>query len=90
MILSKTKKALSLSTCRAFTHEEQSNYETKNNTESNDSPMQHEPQPRDFEMSRREVFFVNVIDTLKMFIFLGCGLVVWVLLSAFIAALWSN
>ncbi|WP_262727515.1 hypothetical protein [Acinetobacter ursingii] len=52
--------------------------------------MQHEPQPRDFEMSRREVFFVNVIDTLKMFIFLGCGLVVWVLLSAFIAALWSN
>ena len=42
------------------------------------------------EMSRREIFIVNAIDTLKMFVFLGCGLVVWVLLSAFIAALWSN
>ncbi|WP_336163592.1 hypothetical protein [Acinetobacter ursingii] len=53
-------------------------------------PCSTEPQPRDYEMSRREIFIVNAIDTLKMFLFLGCGLVVWVLLSAFIAALWSN
>ncbi len=53
-------------------------------------PCSTEPQPRDYEMSRWEIFFVNAIDTLKMLAFLGCGLVVWMLLSAFIALIWGN
>ncbi|MEO3700474.1 hypothetical protein [Acinetobacter ursingii] len=53
-------------------------------------PCSTEPKPSDYEMSRWEIFFVNAIDTLKMFLFLGCGVVVWVLISVFFAALWSN
>ncbi len=53
-------------------------------------PCSTEPKPSDYEMSRREIFLVNAIDTLKMFLFLGFGLVVWVFLSAIFAAFWSN
>lgn len=52
-------------------------------------PCSHEPKPSDYEKRLREVIWINLIDTLKMAVFIFIGAVLFVILSAIYAGLVS-
>ncbi|MDO7394675.1 hypothetical protein [Acinetobacter baumannii] len=51
------------------------------------TPCNTEPKPSDYAFNWREHVWAHLVDTLKMFAFLGFGLVVWIFFSFFLASL---
>ncbi|ENZ1199448.1 hypothetical protein ACGE66_001992 [Acinetobacter baumannii] len=51
------------------------------------TPCHTEPKPSDYAFNWREHVWAHLVDTLKMFAFLGFGLVVWIFFSFFLASL---
>lgn len=54
------------------------------------TPCNTEPKPSDYAFNWREHVWAHLVDTLKMFVFLGLGLVVWIFFSFFLASVWGG
>ena len=53
-------------------------------------PCCKQPRPSDYEVRLREQLWVNFIDTLKLFGFLGSGLVVYMAIVAIVQWFWGQ